>query len=80
MTVTGHGLESVSFEREKTDAGEVDRDYTGRILRIRPESGGEILLRISASQVMLLAVAVDQVRKSLVHTSDGWKNVYPTQT
>jgi hypothetical protein len=74
MTVTGHGLKSVCFERERTPDGTLDVKYTGRILKISPYSGGQIELRLSASDFMLLAVAVDQVRQGLVHTQKGWRN------
>ena len=74
MTVTGHGLKSVCFERERTANGMMDMKYTGRILKISPYSGGQIELRLSASDFMLLAVAVDQVRQGLVHTQNGWRN------
>jgi hypothetical protein len=75
MTVTGYGLKSVCFEREKDSiTGLIDPDYTGRIMRMRGLGGGEILLRLSAGEFMLLVAAVHQVRQGLVHTRDGWRN------
>ena len=75
MTISAYGLKSVSFERERDDAtGLVDLKFTGRLAKLSPESGGQIELKLSPGDFMLLAVAVDQARQGLVHTKDGWRN------
>lgn len=63
MTVSGYGLKVVEFIRERDSLGEIDREYVGRKIRLVPESGGEIVLRLTPSELGVLSQACEEEMK-----------------
>lgn len=79
MTCKGYGLKLAELTREKLPDGRPDPSYTGRILRIVPESGGEIVLQLSASAVKRLKDLLSDGLESLKYSGLGWENHNPPQ-
>ena len=51
MTIKARGIKHIEFIREDWPT---NPNYTGRTLRLMPESGGELLLDLTAKQVFEL--------------------------
>jgi len=75
MTAKAYGLKLAEIQREKDENGKPDLAYVGRLLRLVPESGGEIVLQLTPSEVQRLADVLNAAMKTVEYRDYHWQNV-----